>query len=125
MTGKVDKLVEQLDSLDKSALKELGKALERIFGVSSYYAPAKPKVVQQVVEEKIEEQKEFNVVMNNFGRDKLGVIKTLRVIKQLGLKEAKDLAETTDAVILEGVDKDIADQTANRLREVGATVSIV
>ena len=71
-----------------------------------------------------EEQTEFNVVLTEFGANKIAVIKVVREITGLGLKEAKDLVEAAPKPIQEGVAKDVAEGTAAKLREAGATVDI-
>ena len=71
-----------------------------------------------------EEQTEFDVVMTSFGAQKVPVIKVVREISGLGLKEAKDLVESAPAAIKEGVPKDEADEVAKKLEEAGATVEV-
>ena len=74
--------------------------------------------------EAVEEQTEFNVVMSSFGAKKVGVIKVVRALTGLGLKEAKDLVEAVPANIKEGVSKDEAEDVRKQLEEAGATVEI-
>ncbi|MCP4046551.1 MAG: 50S ribosomal protein L7/L12, partial [Gammaproteobacteria bacterium] len=71
-----------------------------------------------------EEQTEFDVVMSSFGEKKVGVIKAVRAITSLGLKEAKDMVEAVPATIKEGVSKDEAEDVKKQLEEAGATVEI-
>jgi large subunit ribosomal protein L7/L12 len=71
-----------------------------------------------------EEQTEFSVVLADFGANKINVIKAVRELTSLGLKEAKDLVEAAPKAVKEGVNKEEADATANKLREAGATVEI-
>jgi len=71
-----------------------------------------------------EEQTEFNVVMTNFGGNKINVIKAIRAITGLGLKEAKELVESTPAAVKEGVSKDQAEDVKKQLEEAGATVEV-
>lgn len=124
MTEKVDKLINELNTMDKSALKELASGLERIFGVSCLYSRPINKSTLPV-EKVIEVQTEFDVILHSFGENKLGVIKALRQIKQLGLKEAKELAEIPDAKIFEEVDAETSQRVANQLQAVGAIVFVV
>jgi large subunit ribosomal protein L7/L12 len=71
-----------------------------------------------------EEQTEFDVVLNEFGANKIAVIKVVREITSLGLKEAKDLVEAAPKAVQEGVAKDVAEATAAKLRDAGATVDV-
>ncbi len=71
-----------------------------------------------------EEQTEFNVVLTDFGANKIGVIKVVRELTNLGLKEAKDLVEAAPKPVKEGVAKDEAESAASKLREAGATVDV-
>ena len=72
----------------------------------------------------VEEQTEFNVVLTNFGANKINVIKAVRELTSLGLKEAKDLVEAAPKSVKEGVPKEEAESAAARLREAGATVDV-
>lgn len=104
---------------------ELVKMFEEEFGVSA----AAPVAVAAVAgggeaAAAAEEKTEFNVVMTNFGSNKIGVIKEIREITGLGLKEAKDLVEGVPSAIKEGVSKDEAEAVKKKLTEAGATVEI-
>jgi large subunit ribosomal protein L7/L12 len=126
MTEKVLKLIEDVKVLTVLELAELVKALEVEFGVSSAApmammagpsASAAPVVV-------VEEQTEFNVILKEAGTEKIKVIKTVREVTSLGLKEAKDVVEGVPSIIKEGISKDDANAIAAKFRDVGATVEI-
>lgn len=104
---------------------ELVKAMEDEFGVSAAVAavaaaPGAPGAAAEAAEE----QTEFDVVMSSFGENKVSVIKSVRAITSLGLKEAKDLVEGVPASIKEGVSKDEAEDFKKQLEAAGATVEI-
>lgn len=104
---------------------ELVKAMEDEFGVSAAVAavaaaPGAPGAAAEAAEE----QTEFDVVMSSFGENKVSVIKSVRAITSLGLKEAKDLVEGVPASIKEGVSKDEAEDFKKLLEAAGATVEI-
>ncbi len=126
MSEKVTKMIEDVKALTVLELAELVKALEEEFGVSAAApvaaaagpaAGAAPAVVE-------EEQTEFNVILKEAGSEKIKVIKTVREITALGLKEAKDVVEGAPSTIKEGVTKDEANAIAAKFKEVGATVEI-
>jgi len=104
---------------------ELVKAMEDKFGVSAAVAaapvaPAGGAAAATAVEEKTE----FNVVMTKFGENKVGVIKVVRSITSMGLKEAKDLVEGVPSTIKEGASKNEAADIKKQLEEAGATVEV-
>ncbi len=101
---------------------ELIEAMEKKFNVTAAVAVAAP--VAGVAAAAVEEKTEFNVTMTSFGANKVGVIKTIRSITGLGLKEAKDLVEGTPALVKEGVAKQEADDIKKQLEEAGASVEI-
>ena len=110
--------IENMTVLD---LSELVKELEEKFGVSAAAAvAAAPTAVAAVVEE----QTEFDVILTSFGENKVSVIKTVRSITGLGLKEAKDAVEGVPTVLKEGIPKAEAEDIKKQLTEVGATVEI-
>jgi large subunit ribosomal protein L7/L12 len=108
-------------------LSELVKAFEEEFGVSAA-APvavaAAPAAGAAADAGAAEEKTDFDVVLTNFGAQKVAVIKAVREITGLGLKEAKELVEGAPAPIKEGVNKDEADALKAKLEEVGATVEL-
>lgn len=104
---------------------ELVKAMEDEFGVSAAVAAvAAAPAAGGAAAEAEEEKTEFDVVMSSFGANKVSVIKAVRAITSLGLKEAKDLVESAPASIKEGVSKDEAEDFKKQLEEAGATVEI-
>ena len=126
----IDELVESLGELKVLDLANLVKALEEKWGVSAaaVAAPAvgvaAPTGDGAAPAAPAEAQTEFNVVLKDFGPKKIEVIKVVRELTNLGLKEAKDLVEAAPKPVLEGVAKDAADAAAGKLREAGATVDV-
>jgi large subunit ribosomal protein L7/L12 len=123
----IEKLVEQLSELSVLEAAELTKALEEKWGVSA----AAPVAVAAAVAgpaagaaEPAEEKTEFDVVIKDAGPKKIEVIKAIRQMTSLGLKEAKDLAETPDAKVLEGAGKEAATDAKSKLEAAGATVEL-
>lgn len=126
---KKEELIQAIKEMTVAELADLVKALEAEFGVSAS-APvavaAAPGAAAGVAEE-AEEQTEFNVHLKSFGDKKIGVIKVVRTITGLGLKEAKELVEkagTPDAIIKEAVNKDEAEEIKKQLEEAGAEVEL-
>ena len=102
---------------------ELVSAMEEKFGVSAAAVAAAP-VAAAEAGAAVEEKTEFNVVLTSFGDKKVAVIKAVRTITGLGLKEAKDLVESAPAPIKEGVPKVEADDLQKQLEEAGASVEL-
>ena len=124
----VDDLVQNLGDLKVLDLANLVKRLEEEWGVSAA-AVAAPAVAGAAVADAgtaapVEAQTEFDVVLKDFGAKKIEVIKVVRELTSLGLKEAKDLVEAAPKPVLEGVAKDAADAAAAKLRDAGATVDV-
>ena len=106
-------------------LSELIKEMEEKFGVSAAaVAVAAPAGGGAAADGAAEEQTEFDVVLASFGEKKVGVIKAVRAMTGLGLKEAKDLVESAPIPVREGVSKDEAEEAKKQLEEVGATVEV-
>ena len=124
MATKTEKLLEDIASLTVLEAAELKKMMEEKFGVSAAAAVAVAAPVAQAANAPAEEQTEFNVVMTNFGANKVNVIKAVRSITGLGLKEAKDMVEAVPAVIKEGASKADAGKFKKELEEAGATVEV-
>ena len=103
---------------------ELVSAMEEKFGVSAAAVAAAPVAVAAEASAAAEEKTEFNVVLTSFGDKKVAVIKAVRTITALGLKEAKDLVESAPAPIKEGVPKAEADDLKKQLEEAGASVEL-
>ena len=121
-TENVTKLIEEVKALTVLELSELVKALEEEFGVSA----AAPVAVAAgpVAGAAVEEQTEFTVVLKEVGAEKIKVIKVIREITGLGLKEAKELVDGAPKNIKEGVDKATAYDIVAKLKEVGATCEV-
>jgi large subunit ribosomal protein L7/L12 len=118
---------EILDTISKMTVLEvvdLIKAMEEKFGVSAAAATVAVAASGGGAAAAAEEQTEFNVVLKTFGDNKVGVIKVIRTITGLGLKEAKDLVEGVPSPVKEGVSKADADSIKKQLEEAGATVEI-
>ncbi len=115
---------EALGKMPVLDLVELIKELEDEWGVSAAAAVVAGPAPGPTEEAAAEEQTEFTVVLQSFGSSKVGVIKALRSITSLGLKEAKDLVESAPAPVSEGVSKDDAEKFKTTLEEAGATVEV-
>ncbi|MBQ9034219.1 MAG: 50S ribosomal protein L7/L12 [Lachnospiraceae bacterium] len=114
-------IIDAIKELTVMELNELVKACEEEFGVS---AAAGVAVVAAGPAEAVEEKTEFDVELTSFGAQKIKVIKVVREITGLGLKEAKEAVEGAPKVIKEGLPKDEAESIKAKLEEVGATVTI-
>jgi large subunit ribosomal protein L7/L12 len=126
MSENVDKIVEQVKGLTLLEAAELVKRLEEALGVS---AAAATTVVAQgggaaTTAAPVEEQTEFSVVLTGVGANKINVIKAVREVTSLGLKEAKDLVDGAPKAIKEGVNKEEAETIKKKFTEAGATVEI-
>jgi len=117
--------VEALKDWSVLDVVEAVKAIEDEFGIKAAAAVAAAPVAAAAVEaEPVEEQTEFTVLLSGVGESKINVIKAVREITQLGLKEAKDLVDQSPKNVLENVSKEDADKAAARLREAGASVEV-
>jgi large subunit ribosomal protein L7/L12 len=122
----LEKLVEELSKLSVLEASELVKKLEEHWGVS---AAAPVAMVASaggatVAAEPVEEKTEFDVIIKDAGPKKIEVIKTIRQLTSLGLKEAKDLAETAGGKVLEAVSKEAANDAKTKLETAGAVVEV-
>jgi large subunit ribosomal protein L7/L12 len=122
----LEKLVEDLSSLTVLEAAELSKMLEEKWGVSAAapVAVAAAGGAPAAAAEAAEEQTEFDVILATVGEKKINVIKEVRAITGLGLKEAKDLVEAAPKAVKEGVNKDEAEKFKKQLEEAGATVEV-
>ena len=119
---KVTALVEEVKALTVLELSELVHTLEEVFGVSAAAAAvAGPAVAAAPVEE---EKTEFDVILKNAGASKLGVIKVVRAVTGLGLKDAKDLVDNAPKTLKEGISKEDAEKLVAELKEAGAEAEI-
>jgi large subunit ribosomal protein L7/L12 len=120
-----EQVVEYIKGISVLQLSELVKTLEEELGVSA----AMPMAVAGAaapgaVAEAVEEQTEFTVTLTEVGAKKINVIKAVREVTSLGLKEAKDLVESAPAAIKEGISKDEADAIAKKFNDVGAKAEV-
>ncbi|MEQ8708723.1 MAG: 50S ribosomal protein L7/L12 [Rhodospirillales bacterium] len=121
----LDKIVEELSSLTVLEAAELSKMLEEKWGVSAAAPVAVAGVAAAGGEAAAEEEKDtFDVILEAAGDKKINVIKEVRAITGLGLKEAKDLVEGAPKPVKEGVDKAEAEGLKKKLEEAGATVAL-
>ena len=120
----LEKIVDELSSLTVLEAAELAKLLEGKWGVSAAAAVAVAAAPAAAAAAPVEEQTEFTVVLSAIGDKKIEVIKEVRAITALGLKEAKDLVEAAPKPVKEGVSKDEAAKIKKQLEEAGATVDI-
>jgi large subunit ribosomal protein L7/L12 len=116
-----EQIIEAIKAMTVLEVNELVKACEEEFGVSAA-APVAAAGAAAVVE--VEEQTEFNVILMSSGAEKIKVIKVVRELTGLGLKEAKDLVDAAPGAVKEGVSKAEAEEVKNKLTEVGATVEL-
>ncbi|MBR6410335.1 MAG: 50S ribosomal protein L7/L12 [Clostridia bacterium] len=121
---KITAILDEIKSLTILELNELVKAVEEEFGVSAAAPVAGVAVAGAAAAPAAEEKTEFDVVMTGFGDKKLNVIKAVRELTGLGLKEAKDMVEGVPQTVKSGVSKEEADKVADALKEAGATVEI-
>lgn len=119
-----EEILQAISDMSVMDVVELIKSMEDKFGVSAAAAVAVAAPAAAGEAAAAEEKTEFNVIMTKAGDNKINVIKAIRTITGLGLKEAKDLAETSPAVIKEGVNKATAADIKKQLEEAGATVEV-
>jgi large subunit ribosomal protein L7/L12 len=126
MSSKVANIVEELKTLSLLEASELVKQIEEVFGVSAA-APAGGVVVAAAAAapaEEVEEQTEFEVILESFGDKKMDVLKVVRTITGLGLKETKELVESAPKAVKEAVGKEEAEAIKKQLEEAGAKVTV-
>ena len=120
---KITNILEEIKTLTILELADLVKAVEEEFGVSAA-APVGVVAAAGAAAPAAEEKTEFDVILKDFGAKKLDVIKAVREITGLGLKEAKEMVEGAPKTVKEGVSKDEAEAFKKALEEAGATVTI-
>ncbi len=125
MSSKVANIVEELKTLSLLEASELVKQIEEVFGVSAA-APAGGVVVAAAAApaEEVEEQTEFEVILESFGDKKMDVLKVVRTITGLGLKETKELVESAPKAVKEAVGKEEAEAIKKQLEEAGAKATV-
>ena len=121
---KITNIVEEIKTLTILELADLVKAVEEEFGVSAAAPVGVVAVAGAAAAPAAEEKTEFDVILTGFGDKKLNVIKVIREITGLGLKEAKDMVEGCPKAVKEGVSKDDAEKVKAELEAAGATVEI-
>ena len=121
-----DELIDEIKQMSVIDLSELVKSLEDVFGVSA----SAPQVIQNTGSENggggpdVEEKTEFDVVLKDFGANKIAVIKAVRELTPLGLKEAKDLVEAAPKAVKEAVSQEEANEAKEKLEAAGAAVDV-
>ena len=118
-----DELIAEIKQMSVIDLSELVSALEEEFGVSAA-APVGVAAAAPVEAVAVEEKSEFDVILKEFGANKIAVIKAVRELTPLGLKEAKDLVEAAPKPVKEAVSQDEANEAKTKLEEAGATVEV-
>ena len=121
---KINALIEEVKALTVLELNELVHALEEEFGVSAAAAIAVSAAPAAGAAAAAEEKTEFDAILASFGANKINVIKVVREITGLGLKEAKDLVDNCPKPLKEGISKEDAEEIKKKLEEAGATVEI-
>ena len=127
MTLTKEEFINEIKSMSVLDLADIVKAIEEEFGVSATpvpvaMAPGAVAVADAAVEE---EQTEFDVKITDIGAKKINVIKAVREVTPLGLKEAKDLVESAPVVVLEQINKESADEAKEKLEAAGASIELV
>jgi large subunit ribosomal protein L7/L12 len=124
MTVTKEQILEAIANMSVMDVVELVKSMEEKFGVSAAAGIAVAAAPAAGGVTAVEEKTAFNVIMTSFGSNKINVIKVIREVTGLGLKEAKDMVEGVPANVKEGVSKDDAAGVKKKLEEAGATVEI-
>ena len=124
MSAIIDELVEKISNLTLADAAELKKALEDKFGVTAAASMMMAAAPAAAAAEVVEEKTEFDVELTDAGAQKLNVIKVVREVTGLGLKEAKDLVEGAPKVVKEAASKEEAESLKKKLEEAGAKVTL-
>ena len=119
-----EEILETISNMTVMEVVDLISAMEKKWGVSATTATAPAATVPTVAAEPAEEKDEFDVVMTSFGSNKVAVIKVVRAITGLGLKEAKDMVESAPSTIKEGTNKADSETIKKQLEDAGATVEL-
>jgi large subunit ribosomal protein L7/L12 len=119
-----EEIIDALSNMSVLEVTQLVKDLEEKWGVSAAAPVAVAAAGPAAEAAAVEEKTEFDVVMTSFGANKVGVIKAIRTITGLGLKEAKDMVEGVPATVKEGISKDEAEGIKKQLEEAGASVEV-
>jgi large subunit ribosomal protein L7/L12 len=125
---KVQQVLDIIKDMTILELRDLNKEIEEVFGVTAaapmMMAAGAGMAAAAAPEAPVEEQTEFNVVLTNFGENKINVIKAVREVTSLGLKEAKDLVESAPVNVKEAVNKDEAETIKKKLTDAGASAEV-
>lgn len=124
MSEKINEIIEIISKMNVLEIVELTKAIEKKFDISDIKIEENVTNTNENKNNEKKEKTEYSVVITDFGNNKLNVIKTIRTILNLGLKEAKDFVENLPAVVKENISKDDAENIKNRLEETGAKVEL-
>src|SRR6267154_1747568 len=124
MANKVETILEEIKGLTLLEAADLVKKMEETFGVSAAAAAPAAAAGGAAAAAPVEEQTEFSVVLTDVGANKINVIKAVREVTSLGLKEAKDLVDGAPKPIKEGVNKDEAATIKKKFEDVGAKVEV-
>src|SRR5947207_1293653 len=126
MSDKIQSIVDGIKELTLLEASQLVKAIEETFGVSAAAAAvaAAPAAASAEAAAPAEEKTEFDVILQAIGANKINVIKVVREVTALGLKEAKDLVEAAPKAVKEGVSKEEAETVRQKLADAGATVEV-
>ncbi len=124
LTANAQKVVEMVEKMTVLELADLVKVMEDKFGVSAAAPMAVAAAPVAEAAPEAEEKSVFNIVLKDAGSNKIGVIKVVREITELGLKEAKDLVEAAPQTVKEGVKKEDAEAFKAKFEEAGATVEL-
>ena len=119
-----DQVIDFIANMSVLEMSELVKEMEEKFGVSAAAAVAAPAAAGGAADAPAEEKTEFDVILTSFGEKKINVIKEVRGITGLGLKEAKEAVEAAPKAIREGVSKEEAEEVKKKLEEAGASAEI-
>ncbi|MDD2332549.1 MAG: 50S ribosomal protein L7/L12 [Candidatus Cloacimonetes bacterium] len=124
MSDKKQQVIELVKGMTVLELSELVKEMEEVFGVSAAAPVAAFAAPAAAAAEAKEEQTEFDVVLSNAGEKKINVIKVVREITKLGLKEAKDLVDGAPKLVVEKVSKEEAESVKKKLEDAGASIEL-
>lgn len=123
--GNIDELIKSIKSMTVLELADMVKTLETEFGVTAAAPVAVATAAVAAAAAPVEEKTEFTVILKDIGANKINVIRAVRELTSLGLKESKDLVESFPKPVREGVNKDDAAAAKKKLEEAGATAEIV
>lgn len=125
MSIKNDDIINAISKMNIMELMELTKAIEEKFNITASINLQESKPVEKTTEVEIKEEKTtFSVIMTEYGNNKIDVIKTIRTILNLGLKEAKEFVENVPARIKENIEKDEAEKIKSKLETCGAKIEL-